>query len=121
MTYRPDFAAYNVAVYRDGTHAPIDTGDLTIHDDGKTYIYQGVDPRWHAAFFDWASALFADGKDTPHRLVGSAENGWRVEGGFEPPTPIPADDSDEYQAWLDGPYAEALRAWENEDRPQEEG
>lgn len=120
MTYRPDFAAYHVATVRDGEANPAQPGDLTVYDDGRTYIYRGLEARWHAGFFAWASGLFAD-KDEPHRLVGSARDGWRVEGGFEPPQPIPAEDSDEYQAWLDGPYDEALRAWECEYRPGGEG
>lgn len=116
MTYRPNFAAYHVATVVDGQYSPAQDGDLLIRDDNKTYIYRGIEVAHHAAFFAWATGLFCDG-DEPSRLEGSARDGWRVEGGFVPPQPIPADDSDEYQAWLDGPYAEALVRWEGEYRP----
>lgn len=119
MTREPDFAAYHVASVRDGGYNPAQPGDLTIHDDVTTYIYRGIEPQHHAAFFDWATGLFTGDKDTPHRLAGSAEAGWHVEAGFSAPQPIPDDDTDEYQVWLDGPCADALRSWENEDRPNE--
>lgn len=116
MTYRPNFAAYHHATVVDGQYSPAEPDDLLIRDDNKTYIYRGVEARWHAAFFDWASARFCEG-DEPKRLVSMLGGGWCVEGGFVPPQPIPPDDSDEYQDWLDGPYAEAMVRWEGEYRP----
>lgn len=119
MTRRPNYGAYHHATVVDGQYSPAEPGDLLIRDDTRTYIYRGIEPKQAAAFFAWATSRFCDG-DEPKRLVGSARDGWRVEGGFVPPEPIPADD-DEYQAWLDGPYAEALVRWEGEYRPGGEG
>lgn len=96
---------------RDGGVTLERDGDIAIHDGVLTYVYRNVPATEMSEFFDWATNLFCD-KDDPSRL-----RGWHVEGGFDPPEPIPDDDSDEYQSWLDGPYAEALKAWINEDRP----
>jgi hypothetical protein len=118
MTYLPDFAAYLVGSFRDGAARLDVQGDITIRDDVTTYVYRGIAPRWHVAFFDWASGAYTASHSRPERLAGSIEYGFAVESGFEPPGPIPADDSDEYQAWLDGPYNEALTAWCDQDRPK---
>jgi hypothetical protein len=116
MSRSPDFAAYHVATVRDGQWSPQQDGDWTVYDDGSTFIYRGIDTQHAAQFFAWASAIFCNG-DEPARLVGSARDGWCVERGFQPPQPIPPDDSDEYQRWLDGPYASARATWESEHAP----
>ncbi len=109
-TYHPHL----VGSYRDGGVPLERDGDITIHDDVTTYVYRGIEAAEMGAFFDWATGLFCD-RDEPHRLAGRAGS-WEVEGGFAL-AGAPDDDSDEYQAWLDGPYAQALEAWTNEDRP----
>jgi hypothetical protein len=116
-TYTPNFAAYYKGKFRAGERDWSEPGDVVIHDDDVTwYIYRGIEDADLPAFFDWASDAFCQRCDEPARLV-QGGNGYCVDRrSFEPP-PGPADDSDEYQDYLDGPYTQALLAWQQEYRP----
>jgi hypothetical protein len=116
-TYIPNFSAYYEGKYRSGERDWSEPGDVVIHDDDVTwYVYRGIDEKYLPEFFDWASDVFSKNFDEPARLVPGG-NGYCVDRlSFEPP-PGPADDSEEYDAYLSGPYAQALSAWENEYRP----
>jgi hypothetical protein len=121
MTYRPNFAAYFVGKVRAGEAPRDEPGDLTVLDDGTTYIYRGLDARWRAAWFDWASYQFCeDFSDHPKRLVRRGDmTSFEVESGFAGPNGAPDADSEDYQAWLDDVFTPALLAWQAADRPAE--
>lgn len=118
MTYRPDFAAYFFDDWRAGA-MPTDIlpGDLVIRHDGLTSIYRGIEARWHGAFFDWASSTLE--RNDPIRLAGSVADGFDVDSCDVASlyADAPADDSADYQGWLDETYAPRLAAWRAEHRP----
>lgn len=111
------FAALHVATVLDGrcAHNFAQDGEVSVWRDGQTYIYE-VEPGMIPAFFRWASNVFCS-DHTEERLVGSARDGWRVAGGFNPPAGAPEDDDPNFQVWLEGSYLPALDVWRNEYAP----
>ncbi len=120
MSRNIDFGAYYEGKFRSGDHDWSEPGDIVIHDDDVTcYPYRGIADEDLPAFFDWASDAYCSSRAEPARLV-PAGNGYCVDRwNFEPP-PGPAADSDDYQSYYDGPYAEALKSWETFYRPAED-